>query len=671
MLWLIFAGMIAVALGFLLLPLWHARAEAPQRAAYDLEVYRDQLVEVAREQARGLLGETEAANARTEIERRMLRAGEELKHDRVAAPRARLASAVVVAIAVPAAALLLYLRLGQPGVPDQPFAERQPPATVADGGRGGQIADMVHRLAERLKANPNDPDGWMLLGRSYLVVKRYDDAVAAYRKAAELSPKDADAHMAYGEAQVFAADGTVTPGAEAAFRQTLAIDAKHPGGRYYLALERQQAGDNQAALDGWLALAADSPPDAPWRPALKAQLEHVAALMHVKLPEPLPSSTAMAAEAPAAPPASAAPPGPNAADMQAAAQMPADDRNQMIRAMVQRLADRLQSQPDDFDGWMRLARAYQVLGESDKAKDALAHAQKLKPGDPAVDQALAAPAAAPAAPAVSAPPPGPSAAEMQAAAQMPADDRNQMIRAMVQRLADRLQSQPDDFDGWMRLARAYQVLGEADKASDALARARKLKPGDPALKQAEQAPPSAHDAPAASSGGPGPTVEQMQAAQDMTPDQRVAMIGGMVQQLADRLQHEPGDFDGWLKLGRAYQVLGRHEDASAAFGKAAALRPNDPAALLARATALVEENGDDKPMPPAAETLFRQVLAMDPDSVDALWYVGMAELQAGRPEVAAAHWRRLLAKLDPKSPDYAEVAKALTGVDKAAAAKAQ
>ena len=254
---------------------------------------------------------------------------------------------------------------------------------------------------------------------------------------------------------------------------------------------------------------------------------------------------------------------------------------------------------------------------------------------------------------------------MQAAAQMPAEDRNQMIRAMVQRLADRLQNQPDDFDGWVRLGRAYQVLGEADKAKDALAHAQKLKPDDPAVKQA-LAPPAA--APAAPGVAPGPTVAQMQAAQDMPADQRVAMIGAMVQQLADRLQREPGDFDGWLKLGRAYQVLGRHEDARAAFDKAAALRPNDPAALLARATALVEENGDDKPMPPAAETLFRQVLAIDPDSVDALWYVGMAELQAGRPEVAAAHWRRLLGKLDPKSPDYAEVEKALTGVDKAAAA---
>ena len=568
MLWVIFAGMIVVALAFLLLPLWRARAVAPERAAYDLEVYRDQLAEVAREQARGLLGETEAASARIEIERRMLRAGEELKQQPAAAPRWRRASAVAIGLALPVAALLLYVQLGQPGLPDQPFAERKPPMSVDNSTSAGRIADMVHRLAERLKANPNDPEGWMLLGRSYLVVKRYDDAVAAYRKAAELSPTDADMRMAYGEAQVFAADGTVTPGAETAFKQTLAIDSKHPGARYYLALERQQAGDNKAALDGWLALAADSPPDAPWLPALKAQLVHVAELLHVKLPDPLPSSTAVASAPPAAPAGVAAAPGPSTADMQAAAQMPAEDRNQMIRAMVQRLADRLQNQPDDFDGWVRLGRAYQVLGEADKAKDALAHAQKLKPDDPAVKQALAPPAAAPAAPGVA----------------------------------------------------------------------------------------------------PGPTVAQMQAAQDMPADQRVAMIGAMVQQLADRLQREPGDFDGWLKLGRAYQVLGRHEDARAAFDKAAALRPNDPAALLARATALVEENGDDKPMPPAAETLFRQVLAIDPDSVDALWYVGMAELQAGRPEVAAAHWRRLLGKLDPKSPDYAEVEKALTGVDKAAAA---
>ncbi|HUN51057.1 MAG TPA: tetratricopeptide repeat protein, partial [Candidatus Sulfotelmatobacter sp.] len=429
-----------------------------------------------------------------------------------------------------------------------------------------------------------------------------------------------------------------------------------------------QAGDYKAALDGWLSLAADSAPDAPWMPALRAQLEHVASLMHVKLPDPLPSSTSMA-EAP--PPAAAPSPGPSTADIQAAQKLTGDERAQMIRSMVQRLADRLQKQPDDFDGWMRLARAYQVLGEADKAQDALSHAQKLRPGDPALKQALAAPppAAGPVLPAGPAAPsaPGPTAADMQAAAQMSPDQRNQMIRSMVQRLADRLKKQPDDFDGWTRLARAYQVLGEADKAQDALSHARKLRPDDPALKAVPATPPA--DAAAAPPGiAPGPTVAQMQAAQAMPPDQRSAMIGAMVQQLADRLQRQPDDFAGWLKLGRAYQVLGRHQEASAAFDKAAALRPNDPSALLARATAMVEESGDDKPMPPQAESLFRQVLAMDPDSVDALWYVGMAELQAGRPAVAAAHWRRLLGKLDPKSPDYAEVEKALTGVEKAAAA---
>ena len=574
MLWVIFAGMLAVALGFLLLPLLRARAAAQSRAAYDLEVYRDQLAEVGRERERDIIGAGEAAQAQIEIERRMLRAGEELQQADKAAPSGHRLAALFVGVAVPVVAFMVYLDLGQPNLPDEPFAERVPPASVADGSQGAQIADMVHKLAEKLKANPNDPDGWMLLGRSYVIVKRYDEAVAAYDKAAELAPTDPDARMSLGEAKVFAAQGTVTPAAEGDFRKALTIDPKNPGAHYYLALERQQAGDNKAALAGWLALAADSAPDAPWRPALEDQLKHIAETMHVRLPDPLPSNTALPASPPATEGSNAAP-GPTAADEQAAAQMAPDDRDKMIRAMVQRLADRLQTKPDDFDGWMRLNHAYQVLGETDKAKEALDHARKLRPDDPAVKAAL-----------------------------------------------------------------------------------------EPAT-----APPAAMPPATASTASPGPSAADMQAADAMNPDQRSAMIAGMVQQLADRLQSDPGDFEGWLKLGRAYQVLGRHDEARAAFDKAAALRPNDSMVLIARAAAMAEEAGDDKPLPPEAESLYRQVLAQDPDNLDALWYVGMAELQAGRPAVAAAHWRRLLGKLDPKSSDYAEVSKAITGVDKAAAAQ--
>ncbi len=174
-------------------------------------------------------------------------------------------------------------------------------------------------------------------------------------------------------------------------------------------------------------------------------------------------------------PAPGAPGGPSESDVAAAQTMTDEQRSQMIRTMVDRLAARLQQQPDDIDGWRRIARAYAVLGEQDKAADAEAHIAKLEGGaaEPTAGASTAGPA--PGAPG------GPSESDVAAAQTMTDEQRSQMIRTMVDRLAARLQQQPDDVDGWRRLARAYAVLGEQDKAADALSHAAQLAPKDPDL----------------------------------------------------------------------------------------------------------------------------------------------------------------------------------------------
>ncbi|HYM30009.1 MAG TPA: c-type cytochrome biogenesis protein CcmI [Candidatus Cybelea sp.] len=391
MLWVIFAAMIAAALLLLLLPLRRMRGATASRAAYDLEVYRDQLAEIGRDRDRGVLTDAEVSAARLEIERRMLRAGADLKTAAATNWRWRGATSAALAVLLPAGALALYAMLGEPAVPDRPFAERKDEAPAAHDAQADQIADMVNRLAERLKREPNNPQGWLLLGRSYLVMHRYDDAVNAYRKASELDPENPDAFMFLGEAQIYAADGTVTPGAVESLRHALKLDPKHPGARFYLALQREQAGDTQGAFDGWLALAVDSPADAPWRPVLDQQLRSLAEKLHVDLAKVMPNAPPAS---PAPPPAAAqpnapGPGGPSAADVEAAQQMSPEAREQMIRTMVQRLADRLGQQPDDFDGWMRLGRAYQVLGQGDDAAAAFAKAVKLRPNDASAAAALA------------------------------------------------------------------------------------------------------------------------------------------------------------------------------------------------------------------------------------------------------------------------------------------
>jgi cytochrome c-type biogenesis protein CcmH len=152
--------------------------------------------------------------------------------------------------------------------------------------------------------------------------------------------------------------------------------------RYYLALADGQAGDLQKAIDGWQALAADIPQDSPMREAIARHVAEAAAAGHTPIP-PLPPGMP-SVDAPQDQAAAEAAPGPSGEQMAAAGAMPAAARDEMIRAMVAQLASRLHNQPDDVDGWLRLGRAYAVLGESDQAADALQRAVGLRPNDAAI-----------------------------------------------------------------------------------------------------------------------------------------------------------------------------------------------------------------------------------------------------------------------------------------------
>ncbi len=381
-LWLVFAVMILAVLAFLLAPLLGRGAPETARAEFDLQVYRDQLRELDTDLERGLLSGEEADAARIEVERRMLRAGDAGAKG-AAAPRLpwQQASAALLAIALPVSAVALYGGLGRPELPGQPLAGRVVEAPMVARQQSeqpaGEVGQMVARLAERLNSEPDDYLGWMMLGRSYAVMQRHADSLVAYRHAAMLpeAATDATVHSSLGEALVIAADGVVTPAAAGNFHQAVTIDPGDPGGRYYLALARVQAGDLQAGFDGWLALAKDSPADAPWLEVVRTKLRQVAAELGIDLDDYLPVRPTATVRAD--PPAR----GPSAEDVAAARDMSADDRMAMVRSMVQRLAERLAQAPDDFDGWIRLGRSYQVLGEAIKSRDAYSRATALRPDD--------------------------------------------------------------------------------------------------------------------------------------------------------------------------------------------------------------------------------------------------------------------------------------------------
>lgn len=347
-LWIIFAIMTAAAVCAVLWPLAHASGAG--HGGSDRLVYADQLLEIDRDRAAGLIGDTEAESARVEISRRLLAAADAEAQAADAAPAAqprwhRRFAALAAILVIPAFGLGLYLKLGSPDVPDQPAFARGNALPDRQS-----IASLVSQVEAHLAQNPNDGAGWEVLAPVYLRMDRFDDAVMAWRKAIALNGDSPVREANLGEALVAAANGVVTDEAKQAFQKAVAGDPHEPKAGYFLGLADEQDGNRDAAASKWRALLDSAPPNAPWADFVRAALARVTG-------------------------APAAASGPAAGDVAAADAMSQTERADMIRGMVQRLADRLHANGDDVEGWLRLVRAYVVLGERDKAKDAVIDAK--------------------------------------------------------------------------------------------------------------------------------------------------------------------------------------------------------------------------------------------------------------------------------------------------------
>jgi len=356
-LWIIFASMTAAAILAVLWPL--ARKAAVGRGGSDLVVYRDQLEEIDRDRAAGLVGQAEAEAARVEVSRRLLAAADAPAQARSSAAgtgealRRRRAAALAALFVLAAVPFSLYRVLGSPDVPAQPAFAR-----VKTEPGGQSIDSLVAQVEAHLAQHPGDGAGWEVIAPVYMRLGRYDDAVQARRKSLALNGESATRDSDLGEALVAAASGVVTAEAKESFQAAMAHDAHEAKARYFIGLAEEQDGNNEAAAATWRAMLEDAPVDAPWVSFVRRALARV--------------TGAPVAQAPA----------PSAADLAAAANMNDEQRAEMIRTMVTRLSDRLHSDGGDVEGWLRLVRAYMVLGDRDKAKDAAADARRALDGHP-------------------------------------------------------------------------------------------------------------------------------------------------------------------------------------------------------------------------------------------------------------------------------------------------
>lgn len=335
------AGVLAAVAGGLVL--FRAAGAARDDAADPTPaVYRRQLAEIDDLAERGLIGEPERKTAHAEAARRLLGAAD-APHQAWTVDADSRKPVLAAVLAASAAALGVYVLVGQPGMGDAPFAQRLAQWRAADPSslNPPQLAAVLARLT---KERPDDPQAWRYLAIAEGASQDPADAVRALRHATRLAPERADLWELLGEALVAEAGGEVTPEAQAAFRETLRRDPKSAPARFHLARAQIAAGDKAGGIGAWRALLADLPADDPRRPDLVAAISQ--------------------------------------AEGRAAQPTFSEGQLTMIQGMVQGLAQRLKANPDDPQGWVRLVHAYAVLGDQAKLNAALTQAKGRYAGKP-------------------------------------------------------------------------------------------------------------------------------------------------------------------------------------------------------------------------------------------------------------------------------------------------
>jgi len=370
MFWLIAAAMTLVTLAMIVPVLLRRNAATTKAAELDLQVYKDQLTEVERDVARGVLPKADAEAIRIEVSRRILAADKRKQAETAAGQTSRTASliaGVLLVIFIGGGSVALYWEIGVPGLPDQPLLARMEAAKIARENRPDQeqaeaatpaievnaateYVQLVEKLRKVLETRKNDVNGFRLLANHEARLGNLKAARLAQQHVLDLlgGKAKADDYTDLAEIMIVGAGGYVSPEAETALAKAIRMQPKSPRARYYSGLTLAQNGRPDVAYRMWKGLLDEGPKDAPWMPLIQAQIGSVARAAGIQIP------TQNA-------------PGPNAEQVRNAQSMSEEDRQQMIRGMVAGLSERLNADGGTAAEWARLIRAYGILGETAKA----------------------------------------------------------------------------------------------------------------------------------------------------------------------------------------------------------------------------------------------------------------------------------------------------------------
>lgn len=384
-------AVLALALaGILVIALLRGQRNTGPAEAFDLQVYRDQLNEVERDLARGVISAEDSERLRTEISRRILTADAKAQGGGAGGEQPKLlgwvASGVIGAMLI-GGAFSLYNQLGAPGYGDLGLKQRMEMAELTRENRPSQeeaeaqlpqagnpeiqpeYSDLVQRLRGAVAERPDDLQGHILLARSEAALGNYVAAYQAQQRVLTLKSDGASGsdYADLADMMILAAGGYVSPEAERVLEGALARDPQNGVAQYYMGLMMAQTGRPDVAFRLWDRLLRQSPATAAWVPPILAQIEEMAFRAGV--------SDYQA-------PQLAGMPGPTAEDVEAAGEMSADERQEMIRGMVARLSDRLATEGGPPEDWARLISSLAVLGDEAQAIAVWNNAQEVFADNP-------------------------------------------------------------------------------------------------------------------------------------------------------------------------------------------------------------------------------------------------------------------------------------------------
>lgn len=395
MFWIVAVGLAVFVTATLALAILRRAPDARPPAAYDLDVYRDQLREVERDVARNVLSEADANRVRTEVSRRILAADAAMQTTGHTTGRRGgvVVAALLVAVFV-GGSFGVYLQIGAPGYGDLALADRMEMAEILRAERPSQAeaeatlertqpptdvppddVALVQQLREAVAQRPDDLQGHTLLAHFEGRLGNFDAAHAAKARVIDLkgeaaTPRDLSE---YADLLVLAAGGYVSPEAERVLEQVLSLDPTDGTARYYFGLMMVQTGRPDTALQVWDQLLREGPADAPWIDAITAQIE----------------TTAMRAGVNYALPAIGTGRGPNQEQIDAAQDLSPAERMEMIQGMVAGLGERLATEGGPVEDWAQLISALGVLGRMDEARAILINAREAFGEDPTAVDMLA------------------------------------------------------------------------------------------------------------------------------------------------------------------------------------------------------------------------------------------------------------------------------------------